>query len=476
MSSINIDSAYRTSSSVIIKNLEENRYAAWNKHAPSVLFINEDGKKLLEYMYTNNLPYKKFRGFKRILRKMIAHNLLSTEDSYKNNFFAAGEKNFNSIWDLIDRSKNPDFSYMSFVIINQHCNLNCPYCIVKYNQNKKDRFVKKSNQKKIKRLLGCLKQYLDSAKRTKSKKQINFNGGEILLDWEVVKAAVNFAKQECPRERIKFSINTNATLINDEIAAFLAGNKFDPIGISFDGYEETHNISRKYHNNKKSFDDVLRGLKILNKYLSRPIEYYQGTIIPAHHFRVEKLQEMEKYGFKRARLGYNVLGITEEEARQMAKLYMQMEIESEKYAIKANDGFIETYNLILKSKKKKKAASLYCNALHTLAGAEINYNIDTEKVGHLCTYINDVQVNLDEISDDIYHPLLFEKSKNTIRKRWDALKRHCSDCEMVSICRGGCVMTGLDSRNEINNAACVFQKETWQHFLEFNSKLRSITD
>jgi len=68
----------------------------------------------------------------------------------------------------------------------------------------------------------------------------------------------------------------------------------------------------------------------------------------------------------------------------------------------------------------------------------------------------------------IYDPRITEAANLFIRARLDAIKRHCWGCELVGVCRGSCILSGLDSRNELNPAACAYQKTLWARFLKYD--------
>ncbi|MDI6699401.1 MAG: hypothetical protein QME85_10775 [Candidatus Saccharicenans sp.] len=63
-------------------------------------------------------------------------------------------------------------------------------------------------------------------------------------------------------------------------------------------------------------------------------------------------------------------------------------------------------------------------------------------VNIVCNYATDVQVSLDEINDDIYHPLIFEKGLSFLRRRFETFKEACGNCEIAGICRGGMYIKG----------------------------------
>ena len=64
---------------------------------------------------------------------------------------------------------------------------------------------------------------------------------------------------------VNIGMQTNATLITKEIAAFFKKHNYR-IGVSIDGPEDLHNYNRVTRNNKGSFKNVMRGINLLHEY------------------------------------------------------------------------------------------------------------------------------------------------------------------------------------------------------------------
>ncbi len=108
-------------------------------------------------------------------------------------------------------------------ILTTDCNLACSYC---YQNAKKKKHMPWSTMKAL----------LDLVRDSRSDQvQIVFLGGEPLLDFPMIRRAVEYvAKKDPPNKRIQFRISTNGTLLTEEIIAFLEVNSF-ALRISFDG-------------------------------------------------------------------------------------------------------------------------------------------------------------------------------------------------------------------------------------------------
>lgn len=95
---------------------------------------------------------------------------------------------------------------------------------------------------------------------------IGFYGGEPLLEFELIKKCVAYAKSRVEGKNILFNMTTNGTLLTDEMVDFLVENDFS-LSISIDGSKEEHDRNRKFVNGKGSFDVIINNIKnIRGKY------------------------------------------------------------------------------------------------------------------------------------------------------------------------------------------------------------------
>ncbi|HEX7524646.1 MAG TPA: radical SAM protein, partial [Candidatus Deferrimicrobium sp.] len=98
------------------------------------------------------------------------------------------------------------------------------------------------------------------------KVSVTFFGGEPLLRFPLIQAAVGEARRMASerRKEISFSITTNGTLLTREIAVFLKENGIS-VCLSIDGPREIHDRNRPYASGRGSYEDVARGLSVLMK-------------------------------------------------------------------------------------------------------------------------------------------------------------------------------------------------------------------
>ncbi|MCF8315083.1 MAG: His-Xaa-Ser system radical SAM maturase HxsB [Ignavibacteriales bacterium] len=141
--------------------------------------------------------------------------------------------------------------------VTQNCNLNCVYCQVTSNMNthKNTLMTKEIARKSVDIALESPSHFL----------AFEFQGGEPLLNFPVIKEIVNYAKKRNNKKKIEYRLVTNLTLMTDEILDFIEENKIS-ISISLDGDEYIQNMNRPYKNGKGSFEKVIYWIeKIRNR-------------------------------------------------------------------------------------------------------------------------------------------------------------------------------------------------------------------
>jgi uncharacterized protein len=114
-----------------------------------------------------------------------------------------------------------------------------------------------------------LVQYIRQHLKANTSKTVMFSwhGGEPLLAGiDFYRKATDIQKIYLPKGKsILNGIQTNGTLLNDEWCRFLKSEGFI-IGLSLDGPEPLHNQFRKDRHGKGTFDRVMKGLELLQKY------------------------------------------------------------------------------------------------------------------------------------------------------------------------------------------------------------------
>lgn len=148
--------------------------------------------------------------------------------------------------------------------VTERCNLRCKYCIYNESHCEYRSFGKEDMTWDIAK---AAIDYLKEHSKDTEKPYIGFYGGEPLLNYSLIEKSVEYANSLF-NNTITFSLTTNATIITDEIADFLAENDFSPI-ISLDGPEILHDANRVFIDGKGSFKATMKGVDKLVKAYSK---------------------------------------------------------------------------------------------------------------------------------------------------------------------------------------------------------------
>jgi uncharacterized protein len=150
-------------------------------------------------------------------------------------------------------SNLPNFTNLHIFVVSLRCDHSCPYCQV-------------SRQSENKAAFDMTFETADKAlaivfKSPNPAIKIEFQGGEPLLNFELIRYIVTKAKalNETARRELQFVIATTLSLITDEALDFCKENKV-LLSCSLDGPEDLHNRNRP-RPNKDSHERFVDGLK-----------------------------------------------------------------------------------------------------------------------------------------------------------------------------------------------------------------------
>ena len=146
--------------------------------------------------------------------------------------------------------------------IGPACNLNCEYC---FYLEKQALFSAGEQYRMSDNVLSAfIKKYITS--QPTPMVEFVWQGGEpTLLGIDFFKRVIELQRPFKKQKTISNSLQTNGTLLTDEWCAFLKKNNF-MVGISIDGPQEIHDRYRRDRKGNGTFDQVMRGLRLLQKH------------------------------------------------------------------------------------------------------------------------------------------------------------------------------------------------------------------
>ncbi|MDW5300621.1 MAG: 4Fe-4S cluster-binding domain-containing protein, partial [Sedimentibacter sp.] len=150
----------------------------------------------------------------------------------------------------IASSKNINTNVKAICLnVSHDCNLRCEYCFASEGDYNSGRELM-SKEVALKAV-----DYLVANSAGRKNIEIDFFGGEPLMNFDVVKEVVRYGRkiEKETNKHFYFTTTTNGTLLNEERIDFINEN-MDNIVISIDGRKEVHDIIRHDCNGKGSYD------------------------------------------------------------------------------------------------------------------------------------------------------------------------------------------------------------------------------
>jgi len=111
---------------------------------------------------------------------------------------------------------------------------------------------------------------------------IQFFGGEPLLNADVIKFVVEHLKKR--HSDASFSINTNGTIVTEEIARFL-GENMKTIYVSVDGPPDIHDLHRRFRRDARSWAVIMKNLRKLKEHLGKDAELLAEATYTREHLQ-----------------------------------------------------------------------------------------------------------------------------------------------------------------------------------------------
>ena len=172
------------------------------------------------------------------------------------------------------------------------CNLNCSYCFASQGKYHGERAV--MSLEVGKRALD----FLVENSGTRRNLEVDFFGGEPLMNFDVVKELVAYARS-IEREKgknFRFTLTTNGLGINDDVIEF-ANRECANVVLSLDGRREVHDRYRVDYAGKGSWDRIVPKFQKLVEAREGKNYYMRGTFTHANPDFLEDIKEMLKLGF-----------------------------------------------------------------------------------------------------------------------------------------------------------------------------------
>lgn len=205
--------------------------------------------------------------------------MLYTEDIYENY--------------IIDFKKRETVVKALCLHIAHDCNLACKYCFAEEGEYHGRRALMSFEVGK--KALDFL--VANSGNRVNL--EVDFFGGEPLMNWQVVKDLVIYGRslEEANNKKFRFTLTTNGVLLNDDILEF-ANKEMSNIVLSIDGRKEVNDLMRPHRGGQGSYDEIVPKFKKVAESRNQMNYYVRGTFTRNNLDFADDVKHLADLGFK----------------------------------------------------------------------------------------------------------------------------------------------------------------------------------
>ena len=355
----------------------------------------------------------------------------------------------------IDSFKNRETVVKALCLHIAHdCNLACKYCFAGEGEYHGQRSLMSLDVGK--KALDFL--VANSGNRVNL--EVDFFGGEPLMNWQVVKDLVAYGRslEEPNHKKFRFTLTTNGVLLDDEVLEF-ANKEMANLVLSVDGRKEIHDRMRPHRGGQGSYDEVLPKYKKAAKSRNQMDYYVRGTFTRNNLDFAEDVKHLADEGFE--------------------QIYMEPVVArpEEDYALRMEDvpAILEEYDELaleyIRRKKEGKGFNFFHFMINLEGGPCVAKRLSgcgsgTEYLAvtpwgdlYPChQFVGQEEFLMGNVEEGILRTDIQDKFKacNVYAKD------QCRDCFAKFYCSGGCAANAYNNSGDINGAyelGCELQRK-----------------
>ncbi len=338
--------------------------------------------------------------------------------------------------------------------IAHDCNLACKYCFAEEGEYKGHREL--MSYEVGKKALD----FLITNSGNRRNLEVDFFGGEPLMNWQVVKDLVKYGREQevLHNKKFRFTLTTNGVLLDDEVMEF-ANREMSNVVLSIDGRKEVNDRMRPSRNGKGSYELILPKFKKLAESRNQTNYYVRGTFTHNNLDFSEDVKHLADLGFKQisvepvVALPEDAYAITEKDLPVLYEEYDRLA------------------KLMLEYKREGKDFNFFHFMIDLTGGPCVAKRLSgcgsgTEYLAvtpwgdlYPChQFVGIPEYLMGNVDDGIVRPELREEFKvcNVYSKE------KCRDCFAKFYCSGGCAANSFKFHGDINDAydiGCELQKK-----------------
>lgn len=322
------------------------------------------------------------------------------------------------------------------------CNLNCEYCFASQGKFHGDRALMSFEVGKQ------AIDFLIANSGGRHNLEVDFFGGEPLMNWGVVKQIVAYARAEEKKhnKNFRFTLTTNGILIDDDVIEF-CNKEIHNVVLSLDGRKDVHDKLRRTFGDQGSYDTIVPKFKKFVDSRDGKGYYIRGTFTHNNVDFTEDLFHMADLGFTELSMEPVVCSPGEPYAltqEDLPKLYKQYEILADEMLKREKEGNPFTfyhYTLDL-----TEGPCIYKRITGCGSGTEYLAVTPWGELFPCHQFVGDEAYSM----GDVWTGVKREDLQQAFRSCNVFSRQECRDCWAQLYCSGGCAANSYHAGGDIS--------------------------
>ncbi len=338
------------------------------------------------------------------------------------------------------KKKNTDIKALCLHVAHT-CNLNCSYCFASQGKYQGDRALMSFEVGKQ------ALDFLVANSGNRRNLEVDFFGGEPLMNWDVVKQLVAYARsiEKQFNKNFRFTLTTNGVLIDDDVIDF-ANKEMHNVVLSLDGRKEIHDHLRVNYQGKGSYDTIVPKFQRFVEKRGNQGYYMRGTYTHNNVDFTNDIFHMTELGFTELSMEPVVCSpddpyaLTDED---LPKIFEQYEILAKEMLKREQEGRPFTfYHYMI---DLEHGPCIYKRVAGCGSGTEYMAVTPWGELFPCHQFVGDPKYSLGDVWNGVKNTEIQDK----FRKCNVFARRECDDCWARLYCSGGCAANSYHATGDI---------------------------
>ncbi len=322
------------------------------------------------------------------------------------------------------------------------CNLNCSYCFASQGKYHGDRALMTFEVGKQ------AFDFLIANSGTRKNLEVDFFGGEPLMNFEVVKQLVAYARsiEKEKGKNFRFTLTTNGVLLDDDVTDFL-NREMNNVVLSLDGRKEVHDHFRRDYAGNGSYDRIVPNFQRFVEKRGGRGYYVRGTYTHENTDFTNDILHMADLGFRELSMEPVVCppgdpyALTEDDLPVLMEQYEKLSLEMLRREKKGEGFTFYHYMLDLKN-----GPCIYKRITGCGSGTEYMAVTPWGELFPCHQFVGDPKYSLGNIWDGVTNKAVQDEFRHCNAYA----RKECKDCWARLYCSGGCAANAYHATGSIS--------------------------